>query len=183
VKVLVRRQWNHYRIAEADLAGLTNLHWETISGGVRTSAPQPFIHGYVYCDELAGEIAHSCQHGSGPHAIKVAVVKKDNTPQVWAEVLERAGPRPSQRRYNPRDDAQAVVNALVNGSPHSGLERRKEIFVIKPIGFSNIAHGLTAHLGRSRRLKAQVIKLVASHPEFEQVKYGNMLAFRRIPPK
>jgi len=42
-------------------------------------APREFIHGYVFCDDMvAGELAHSCRHGNGPHRIKVCVVKKDN---------------------------------------------------------------------------------------------------------
>jgi hypothetical protein len=61
-----------------------------------SKAPQPFIHGYVWCTDLDGEIAHSCRHGSGPHRIKVCVVKKDNSKEVW-KILEAAvGPKPKR---------------------------------------------------------------------------------------
>jgi hypothetical protein len=95
MEVLVRRQWNDFRDAEVELDALDNVHWDTISGGVRTVAPQPFIHAYVWCDGITGDIAHSCRHSSYPHRIKVAMVKKSNTAQVWATLLEIAGPRPS----------------------------------------------------------------------------------------
>src|SRR5262249_35354697 len=54
---------------------------------------QLFIHGYVLCSDVEGGIAHSCRHGSGPHNIKVCVVKKDNK-DVWPKLVEIAGPKP-----------------------------------------------------------------------------------------
>ena len=36
-------------------------------------------------------------HGPGPHNIKVCLVKKDNSKEVWNRVLELAGPRPAKR--------------------------------------------------------------------------------------
>lgn len=67
------------------------------SGGINQMAPQPFIHGYVMCDGmLSGELAHSCAHGRRPHRIKVCVVKKANTPEVFKRLLEIAGPKPKR---------------------------------------------------------------------------------------
>jgi len=94
VFVRIRRQWNDWRIAQVSCDALHGLHWSRTSGGVQAPAPQPFIHGYVNCDEIVGEIAHSCTHGPGPHAIKVCVVKKDNEAEVWRKLLEIVGPRP-----------------------------------------------------------------------------------------
>jgi hypothetical protein len=36
---------------------------------------------------IDGELAHSCQHGEGPHRVLVCVVKKANK-SVWSSVLE-----------------------------------------------------------------------------------------------
>ena len=91
----IRRQWNDWRIAEVEFEKLDTLHWTTISGGVHAPAPQPFVHGYAWCDDIQGEFAHSCRHGQGPHRIKVVLVKKDNK-AIWPSVLEAAGPRPGR---------------------------------------------------------------------------------------
>jgi hypothetical protein len=37
---------------------------------------------------IDGELAHSCQHGQGPHRILVCLVKKANK-AAWPTVLER----------------------------------------------------------------------------------------------
>lgn len=81
--VYIRRQWNDWRKARVRLKDLHNLRWDDVSGGVYARAPQPFIHGYVWCDRVHGELAHSCLHGEGPHWIKVCVVKRDNEPRVF----------------------------------------------------------------------------------------------------
>jgi hypothetical protein len=92
--ITVRRQWNDWRMATYRLDDVAELHWSAVSGGVQAVAPKPFIHGYVQCDRmLAGELAHSCRHGEGPHRIKVCVTKKGNE-GVWKKLLQRAGPRP-----------------------------------------------------------------------------------------
>ena len=93
-EVNIRRQWNNWRIASVDFSKLHDLHWDWTSGGVRAPSPQPFIHAFVMCDEIEGEIAHSCAHGKGPHSIKVVIVKKDNTPEMWAKLLSIVGPKP-----------------------------------------------------------------------------------------
>lgn len=88
MKVKIRRQWNDWRIAEADLSDMSNLHWDNISGGVYARAPRNFIHGYVNCDSYNGDLSHSCTHGKRPHSIKVCVVKKDNDPKVFSVIRQ-----------------------------------------------------------------------------------------------
>ncbi|MBM4248784.1 MAG: hypothetical protein FJ149_05005 [Euryarchaeota archaeon] len=88
MKVKIRRQWNDWRVASVDIGKITSLHWDVISGGIGGKAIRPFIMGYVWCDDVEGELAHSCMHGSGPHHIKVTVVKKDNDRVVWDAVLK-----------------------------------------------------------------------------------------------
>ncbi len=94
--VNIRRQWNDSRrTATIALGSLGGVHWSLVSGGVRALAPQPFLHGYISCDSvLEGELAHSCRHGRGPHSIKVCIVKKDNSPEVFRKLVELAGPKP-----------------------------------------------------------------------------------------
>jgi len=91
--VQVRRQWNDYRTGSVNLSQLRNLHWDWLSGGVRALTPQPFMHGYVWCTDVQGDMAHSSSHGPCPHEIKVCIVKKDNRAS-WSRLLEIAGPKP-----------------------------------------------------------------------------------------
>jgi hypothetical protein len=94
--VQIRRQWNHWEIAKAELEDIENLHWGFISGGVKAPTPQYFIHGYIMCDRIQGEFSsHSCRHGKGPHNIKVCLTKKDNI-ENWEELLEIVGPKPKE---------------------------------------------------------------------------------------
>lgn len=95
--IRIRRQWNSYQIAAVHLSQIRELHWDRSSGGVQAPTPQPFIHGYVWCTDIDGEIAHSCVHGSAPHSIKVCVVKKDNRPEAFSLLLETVGPKPGRR--------------------------------------------------------------------------------------
>lgn len=94
MKVYIRRQWDDYRIAKVEFSKLKKLHWSFYSGGVEAPSPQAFIYGYVMCDEIEGEVAHSCAHGTAPHSIKVVVVKKDNKPEIFSKLLEIVDPKP-----------------------------------------------------------------------------------------
>jgi hypothetical protein len=87
-KIRIRRQWNDYRVGEVPEGALSHAQWDTISGGVQAPAPQPFIHGYVWCTQVEGDIAHTCAHGPAPHWIKVCVVKKDNDPDVFQALVD-----------------------------------------------------------------------------------------------
>ena len=93
--VLVRRQWNDWRTAEYRLSDVEGVHWSRVSGGVGALAPQPFMNGYVRCDQtLGGELAHSRTHGPCPHSIKVCIVKKDNTSGIIQQLERLAGHKP-----------------------------------------------------------------------------------------
>lgn len=96
--VIVRRQFNDARTARCRLLDLRRVHWDFISGGVQKVAPWSFMYGYVWCSDLveADDFPHSCLHGSGPHLIKVCIVKKDNPPQTYASLLKQAGPKPAR---------------------------------------------------------------------------------------
>lgn len=60
LKVRIRRQWNHWKIAEVEYSKLSNIHWDRYSGSGRYPCPQYFIHANVVCNDIEGEIAHSC---------------------------------------------------------------------------------------------------------------------------
>lgn len=95
--IWVRRQWNSWRKAKYRLSDVQNVRWDTFSGGVYAPTPQPFLHGYVWCDGyLEGELDHSCGHGDYPHNIKVCIVKKDNNPAIFKLLVEQAGPKPKR---------------------------------------------------------------------------------------
>ena len=100
--VRVRRDWNDHRIGTVKWSDLRGPRWDSISGGEQNSTPQPFIHGYVWCDIVQGDIAHSCAHGPGPHNIKVCLVKKDNSREVWNRLSAIVGPKPGRRRLTRR---------------------------------------------------------------------------------
>ncbi len=93
-RVYIRRQWNDTeRIGSVALNQIRDVRWDCISGGVQAPTPQLFLHGYVRCDEIEGEVAHSCMHGDGPHSIKVCIVKKDNDKKTFNRLIDIAGPK------------------------------------------------------------------------------------------
>lgn len=95
--IKIRRQRTSYNIGSVEhLEYIENLHWSTISGGTYTKDPYPVVYGYVYCVAVDGEIDHSCEHGEGPHRIKVCIIKKDNTAEDWKRILEIVGPKPEK---------------------------------------------------------------------------------------
>jgi hypothetical protein len=99
--VFVRRHWNDFRIAKIKATDLTDIHWSSISGGVGSASPRPMVSGYMLCDRIVeGELAHSCQHGPGPHSIKVVVVKKDNTPKTVKRLRAVADDVEKRRKAN-----------------------------------------------------------------------------------
>jgi hypothetical protein len=92
----VRREWNDWRIATFRLRDVSELRWSWRGGGTKRRTPQPFVHGYVMCNELlAGDLAHACPQGAAPHRIKVCLTRKGNEP-IWKDVAAIVGPRPAK---------------------------------------------------------------------------------------
>lgn len=184
MQVRIRRQFNDSKIGTVDFLCLSGFKWDYISGGVQSFAPQPFIHAYVWCDAIEGDFSHSGIHGPCPHNIKVVIVKKDNTPEVWQKILKEAGPRPEIRRskpYKADKDAGEIVKAIVEGDDHPAIEIRRGLCVIKTKKISRV-HDSTDSTASSRRkrLKFKIQELMASHPEFEEAPYGRYLAYKKI---
>ena len=95
------------------LDDLDGVHWDTVSGGRRQPLPQPFVCGYVDCeDAVEGEVGHSGSHGRCPHRIKVCVVGKDNLPAVMSDLRASAGPKP-----RPHSAPERAYDALVAAGP------------------------------------------------------------------
>jgi hypothetical protein len=97
--VYIRRQWSDAgRIGWVRAGQIQGLHWDCQSGGYGreggfgNGAPFPFLHGYVWCNDIEGEIGHSCMHGPPPHRIKVCIVQKDNPRSVYKSLLDRMSP-------------------------------------------------------------------------------------------
>jgi hypothetical protein len=95
-RVYIRRHQQDFRVGYVSQNEIDDLHWGTISGGARKTSSQPFIHGYVSCDRVRGEISHSCAHGEGPHRIKVLITKKDNSKEIFNWAHSFAGPKPKK---------------------------------------------------------------------------------------
>lgn len=94
--VSVRRKWDSWEVAEVWVGEVANPLWDIESGGVKETAPDAQIYGYVFCDAIvSGSLAHSCQHGTGPHSIKVCILRKDNPPRIYNHFLALAGPKPA----------------------------------------------------------------------------------------
>ncbi|HEV7411706.1 MAG TPA: hypothetical protein VGO01_24745 [Bradyrhizobium sp.] len=88
--VWVRRQFDDHRHAAYRLGDVNGWHWSDISGGVQHRANRYYLHAYVMCDGMiAGELAHSCEHGPPPHRIKVCITKKGNE-KFWRTIEEAA---------------------------------------------------------------------------------------------
>lgn len=90
LQVVVRRQWNDSRQGRVDFNKIQDIRWSKVSGGIKARTPEPLLMGFVWCDEIEGEIGHSCIHGQAPHSIKVCIVKKDNNSIVYQWLKERA---------------------------------------------------------------------------------------------
>jgi len=101
--VVVRRTPSDYRPATYKLSDINELHWNEVSGGIRTSFMGQFnIYCKVWCDKHISKdgVAHSGEfglenHGACPHYIKVCILKKDN-PEIYETLLQELPPNPNE---------------------------------------------------------------------------------------
>ena len=85
--VTVRRRCTDKQRAIYRVEDIAGLHMQEVNG---TVAKRLELHGYVWCDALLqGELAHECARGSGAHKIKVCVLRKDNSPAVYQQMVDR----------------------------------------------------------------------------------------------
>jgi hypothetical protein len=93
--VSVRRQWDSREVAQVYVSDVSNPLWDLTSGGVKETAPEAFLYGYIWCDSiLFGSVEHSCLHGTAPHSIKVCILRKDNAPRIYNFFMNMAGEKP-----------------------------------------------------------------------------------------
>lgn len=92
--VYIRCRWNDKKTGAVPFGQFHNPYWDDISGEMMHRAPQPFIHGYVWCTDAQDQIAHLRTHEDGLHWIKVCVVEKDNNRGTFKRLLEIVGPKP-----------------------------------------------------------------------------------------
>lgn len=74
--VRVRRRWDRKATEDRPLSALTNPRWVSIAENQFTNDPEPFLHA-------------TTQDGT-----TVCIVRGDNLPEVYATLLEIAGPKP-----------------------------------------------------------------------------------------
>lgn len=187
--VFIRRQFNDHRVAQAPLDKLNGIHWDNTSGGVYSIAPQLFIHAYVLCTDVKGDLAHSCQHGPPPHSIKVVVLKKDNSPEVFNKLIEIAGPKPKTHHakpYNPNSDIKDIYNALISGNDHIVIEYKNNkklgnIIVIKPKKIKKLSETGTENTIRARanKVSSGVESLMKENDNLIQISYGSWLSYKK----
>lgn len=96
--VYIRRQYNG-GVGETLFKYIHGLKWDTVSGGVNATQPDWYLFGYVWCDQVNGDyFGHSGIHGPCPHHIKVCITRSGNSPEVYKQLAEQAGPKPMSLR-------------------------------------------------------------------------------------
>jgi hypothetical protein len=114
--VEVRQEWNDWRIATYRLHDISELRWSSRGGGTKRRTPQPFVHGYVMCDEkIGGELAHVCPPGA-PHRLKVCVTRTGNE-SIWKDVAAIVGPRPARTSRRTRRRSRHAPLPSQDASP------------------------------------------------------------------
>lgn len=94
--VSVRRSWNSPEIAQVYVGDIANPLWDVLGGGTKDTPPEAFIYGHIFCDAIvSGSVAHSCLHGTGPHSIKVVILRQDNPPRIYNHFEKLVGPKPA----------------------------------------------------------------------------------------
>jgi hypothetical protein len=109
--VLVTRGWGDPRTIPVVTTRLRNVHNATDEGGARRRLRRTMLAGYIDCDLIPAGVpfGHSCQHGAGPHSIKVLIRCRDNAPAAIRRLRELAAGAKLRRNY--RAGAGAVPTA------------------------------------------------------------------------
>ena len=122
--VWVRRQWNDSWRARYRLSDLEYVHWRPRSLDPQEAAKLPGLYGYVWCHAmLEGESSRSerdrssaqsrthalCPYnrphgkcppegaiGSCTRRTEVCIIRRDNDPDAFRRLVEKAGPKPKR---------------------------------------------------------------------------------------
>jgi hypothetical protein len=83
--VRIEPSWDAWISAEVRICDLEDVHWHQPPG-----APQPLLHGYVWCDHLmSGTLPHGCYSRPGPHRVRVCILKKHVLESTYLELVRR----------------------------------------------------------------------------------------------
>jgi hypothetical protein len=84
--VRVYSAWDSWHCAEVRLTDLRDLHWSQPG-----HAPHRLLHAFLSCTKiLSGDLAHTCDRTSAPHALLVCVLKRHTVPEAYSELVRRA---------------------------------------------------------------------------------------------
>lgn len=167
--VHVRRQPNDHRTAAYRLEDVEAKGFDTVSGGVHQAMPRPVLCGYVWCDKMVeGELAHSCQHGAGPHRIKVVISKSCNDPKLWAKLAGEECREPKPLDMSPDAVAKRRERALKSTKTRAANRLAKiealvaEISKRWPTGRLPAAHALSTLFNISKSEAAEARRRVVA---------------------
>lgn len=108
--VIIVRHKGGYNKVTVKCKDISNLRWDTVSGGQHIPTGTYDLYGTVTCTKAKG-IDHSGIHGKCPHEIKVCILKKDN-PKVYKILAKRAGEKPKESwrdGKNVSDEVRKIV--------------------------------------------------------------------------
>src|SRR5438105_6741122 len=94
--VWVRYWWNAPRAAKVRRGDLAGPYWDSTARIPRRGHGTLLLHGVMSCGAvLQGEVEHGCAPETAPHLLTVCVMRRDNDPATFAELLAAAGPKPA----------------------------------------------------------------------------------------
>lgn len=96
--VWVRRLWSDARSrTKCKVANLTDVQCESGEDQAFVPAAGLVLSARVPCDAFPyGELAHACESGTGPHQLRVSILRKDNDPLVFAWLRRVAASRQAE---------------------------------------------------------------------------------------
>lgn len=90
-RISVSRDWGSPQKVKVPVNVARAPHITRRRGGDWKRLPHPVLAVYVFCDQLGSSFpGHSCQHGPGPHSIKVLVHRRGNDPMVYRMLRAQA---------------------------------------------------------------------------------------------
>jgi hypothetical protein len=113
VLIRVHGSWSGWRSVEIRLEDVEDVHWCQPPG-----APHPLVHGFVWCTHLKnGNLRHECDRESGPHRVRVCILKHHTLATIYADLARRAGKRSVSSAFpDAAPGPHPEVGAIATGS-------------------------------------------------------------------
>jgi len=87
---------------------------------------------------------------------------------------------PQSKPYKVERDAVEIVNVILSGGEHPCIVRGRDLIAINPRKIPELVNAPKETVaGRAKRLRARIMELMKSHPEFELTRYRSMMAYKR----